>query len=80
METLELKITRIGNSRGVRLPAEIIQKYKLGDSVILEQRPNEIALRPKKQKKLSWKETYQKMAAAREDWSDLENISSDGLE
>jgi antitoxin MazE len=80
METLELKITRIGNSRGVRLPAEVIRKYKLGDSVIMEQRPTEIALRPKKQKKLTWKDTYREMAVAREDWSDLENVSSDGLE
>jgi len=80
METLELKITRIGNSRGVRLPADIIRKYKLGDSVIMEQRPTEIALRPKKQKKLTWKDTYKEMSAAHEDWSDLENLSSDGLE
>jgi len=80
METLELKITRIGNSRGVRLPAEIIQKYKLGETILLEQRPDEIALRPKNQKKLTWKETYKQMAAASEDWSDLDSLSADGLE
>jgi antitoxin MazE len=80
METVELKITRIGNSRGVRLPAKIIQKYRLGDSVILEERPNEIALRPKRQKKLSWKETYKEMAAASEDWSDFDKLAGDGLE
>jgi antitoxin MazE len=80
METLELKITRIGNSRGLRLPARIISKYKLGEAVILEQRPDEIALRPKKQKKLSWKDTYKEMAAASEDWSDMDKLSADGLE
>lgn len=81
METIELKITRIGNSRGLRLPAQIISKYKLGETVILEQRKDEIALRPKKQKKLSWKETYRQMAAAAgEDWSDFDKLSSDGLE
>jgi antitoxin MazE len=80
METLELKITRIGNSRGLRLPAKIISKYKLGETVILEQRKDEIALRPKKQKKASWKETYKQMAAAPEDWSDFDKLSSDGLE
>ena len=80
METLELKITRIGNSRGVRLPVELIRKYKLGDSVLVEQRPNEIALRPKKQKKLPWKDTYKQMAAAQEDWSGFDKLSSDGLE
>jgi antitoxin component of MazEF toxin-antitoxin module len=80
MDTLELKIARIGNSRGVRLPAGIIQKYKLGDTVILHQRPDEIALRAKKQKKLTWKETYKQMAAASEDWADLDALSADGLE
>jgi antitoxin MazE len=80
METLELKITRIGNSRGVRLPAEIIRKYRLGETIVLEQRPDEIALRPKKQKKLNWKETYKQMAAESEDWSDLDALSADGLE
>lgn len=80
MDTIELKITRIGNSRGVRLPAGIIEKYKLGDAVILEQRPDEIALRPKKQKKLTWKETYKQMAGASEDWSDFDALSADGLE
>jgi antitoxin component of MazEF toxin-antitoxin module len=80
METLELKITRIGNSRGVRLPAELIRKYKLGDRLIVEQRPDEIALRAKKQKKLPWKDTYKQMAAANEDWSDFDKLASDGLE
>jgi antitoxin MazE len=80
MATLELKITRIGNSRGIRLPAQIISKYKLGETVILEQRKDEIALRPKTQKKLNWKETYKQMAATAEDWSDFDKLSSDGLE
>jgi antitoxin MazE len=79
METLELKITRIGNSRGIRLPAQIISKYKLGETVLLEQRKDEIALRPKKQKKLGWKETYKQMATTSEDWSDFDKLSSDGL-
>ena len=29
--------------------------------------------------KLSWKETYQAMAAANEDWSDMDVAVSDGL-
>jgi len=30
-------------------------------------------------RKLSWKETYQAMAAANEDWSDLDIAVADGL-
>lgn len=80
MKTIELKVTRIGNSRGVRLPADVIQRYKLESVVLMELRPDELAIRPKKQKKLSWKETYEQMAASKEDWSDLESLAADGLE
>jgi antitoxin MazE len=76
MKTLELTITRIGNSRGVRLPAGVLRRYRIGDTVIMEQRPDEIALRPKRARnqKLPWAETYQQMAQADEGWSDWESL------
>ena len=70
MKTVELSITRIGNSRGIRIPAEMLRRYKLNTSVILEERAGELVLRPKKQTKLSWAETFADMAAEKEDWSD----------
>jgi antitoxin component of MazEF toxin-antitoxin module len=80
MKTQELTVTQIGNSRGVRLPAEVLRRYGIGDTVLMEQRPDEIVLRPKRHrgKKLSWKETYQQMAQADEDWSDWE-AANEGL-
>jgi antitoxin MazE len=80
MKTMELSVTRIGNSRGVRLPAELLRRYRIGETVLLEQRPDEIALRPKHSRKLSWAETAKAMAAAREDWSDWESTVADGLD
>lgn len=80
MKTVELAITRIGNSRGIRIPADILRRYKLGKSVILEERPDELALRPSKQTKHSWKETYAEMAAEKEDWSAWDTTSGDGLQ
>jgi antitoxin MazE len=74
MKTQELTVTQIGNSRGVRLPAAVLRRYGIGDSVLMEQRPDEIVLRPKGNRgnKLSWAETYQQMAHADEDWSEWE--------
>jgi hypothetical protein len=46
MKTLELTVTRVGNSRGVRLPADVLRRYRIGGKVIMEQRSDEIALRP----------------------------------
>ncbi len=79
MKTVELTITRIGNSRGIRIPADILRRYKLDTTVILEERADELALRPSKPTKLSWKETYAEMAAEAEDWSEWDTASGDGL-
>ena len=40
------------------------------------QRPDEIALRPKRNRRqqLTWAETYQQMAESDEDWSDWEAL------
>lgn len=80
MKPMELPLTRIGNSRGVRLPAALIKKYGFSRTIILEERAREIVLRPKRETKLSWEETAGEMAAEQEDWSDLESTVGDGLD
>ncbi len=80
MKPMELPLTRIGNSRGVRLPAALIKKYGFSRTIILEARAREIVLRPKRETKLSWEETASEMAAEQEDWSDLESTVGDGLD
>jgi len=74
MKTIEVAVARIGNSRGIRLPAEVLRRYQVQDILLMEQRPDEIALRPKRARrgKLTWGETYQQMAQANEDWTDWE--------
>ncbi|MBU6399871.1 MAG: AbrB/MazE/SpoVT family DNA-binding domain-containing protein [Verrucomicrobia bacterium] len=76
MKTSELTVTRVGNSRGVRLPADVLRRYQIGDTLLMEQRPDEIVLRPKRSRrqKLTWVETYQQMAQTEEDWSDWEAL------
>lgn len=80
MKTIEVTVTRIGNSRGIRLPAEVLRRYQVQNILLMEQRPDEIALRPKRtrRRKLSWAETYQQMAQANEDWADWE-AAGEGL-
>jgi antitoxin MazE len=76
-----LKISRIGNSRGIRLPAAMLRKYHMKNSVVAEERSDEIALRAKRSvhPKLSWADTAKAMSAAREDWSEWDVTASDGL-
>ncbi len=80
MKTIELKVSRIGNSKGIRLPAAILETYGISDSLLLEQRPDEHVLRTKMRKKLSWKQTFEEMAAQRENWLDFDHTVADGLD
>ena len=82
MKTMELKVARIGNSRGVRLPAASLRRYRIGDAVIMEERSDGILLRPAgaHQPKLTWEETAREIAAAAEDWSAWDAAAADGLE
>jgi len=78
-QNLELKIVRIGNSRGVRLPKSVIEKYALRESLVLEERDEGLLLRSSNDKRLSWDETFKEMAREKEDWSDLDSTLADGL-
>jgi SpoVT / AbrB like domain. len=77
--TKDLKVIPIGNSRGVRLPKSVLDKYAITDTVVLEEREDGILLRSKQDDRLSWEETYKEMAREREDWSDLDVMLDDGL-
>ena len=80
-EIVELKIVPIGNSKGVRLPKEILERYAIGESIVLEAREEGLVFRNEKDKRLSWAETYKDMAREREDWRDIEEATiADGLD
>jgi antitoxin MazE len=81
MSTRILKVSRIGNSRGIRLPATMLRRYRITDSVVAEEKAHEIVLRPGRSgtPKLSWEETAKAMAAVKEDWSLWDSVASDGL-
>jgi len=82
MKIQELKVARIGNSRGVRLPASSLKRYRIGSLMIMEERAEGILLRPTGPavEKLTWEATAREMAAAGEDWSDWDAVDTDGLE
>ena len=82
MRTRELKVARIGNSRGVRLPASSLKRYAVGSVMIMEERTEGILLRSAGPaiEKLDWEDTAREMAVSREDWSEWDDIGSDGLD
>jgi antitoxin component of MazEF toxin-antitoxin module len=79
MKTMELKLSRMGNSRGVRLPAGLISRYGFGGGMAAEVREEGLLLKPSRPGKLSWAETAREMAASGENWDEWTNMT-DGLE
>ena len=61
MQSQTLKVVRIGNSRGVLLPAPMLSHYRIGHAVIAERTAAEILLRPKRDGLLSWDDTFRAM-------------------
>lgn len=63
-------------SRGVRFPAEVLRRHRVGDALIMEQRPDEVVLRPKntRRQRLKRAETYEQTAQAEEEWSAWQSL------
>ena len=80
IRTKNIKLISIGNSKGVRIPKAILQKYGFSDSLLLEETEQGILLRRPEDAKLSWEETYKAMAEEKENWEDFDSVILDGLE
>jgi antitoxin MazE len=75
-----INIVPIGNSKGIRIPKTLLQKYGFSDSLILEETEQGLLLRKTEDGKLSWEDTYRAMALESENWTDLDVALLDGLE
>ena len=80
LRTRDTKIVPIGNSKGVRIPKALLQKYGLKNSILIEETDKGLLLRNKDESKLSWEDTFQAMANEKEQWEDFDTTLLDGLE
>jgi len=64
---MEVQIISIGNSKGIRLPKVILEKYNLDDKLELEMKDDCIVLKPLKTPRLGWDEAFKKMNAQKDD-------------
>jgi len=76
----DTKLVPIGNSKGVRIPKALLQKYGLKNSLLIEETDKGLLLRNKEESKLSWEDTYKTMANGKENWDDFDTTLLDGLE
>ncbi|KRP34807.1 MAG: hypothetical protein ABS34_12335 [Opitutaceae bacterium BACL24 MAG-120322-bin51] len=74
-----VKLAKIGNSKGIRLSKQLLQRYQINESVEIETTPDSIILRPLRNEKLDWASTYKQMADAAEDWTVWDAVAEEGL-
>ena len=78
--TREVNLIAIGNSKGIRLPKALLDRYGWSDALILEQLEDAVVLRGKGSNRRPWEETYRAMAAESEDWSTFDIAMAEGVE
>ena len=58
---MELSIIKIGNSKGLRLPKALLDKYHLQDKVEVILEEEQIILKPAYQPRKGWEEAFARM-------------------
>ena len=62
-----LDIVKIGNSKGVRLPAVVLKECNITDQVNIEVSDGRIIMYPVKQPRAGWEKAFRRMHAAGDD-------------
>jgi len=61
MNSIKVKIIRIGNSKGIRLSKSLIEQYNMKDEVLLEAKKDSIVIRPVENPRANWEKSFEKM-------------------
>ena len=61
MNSIKVKIIRIGNSRGIRLSKSLIEQYNMKDEVLLEAKKDSIVIRPVENPRADWEKSFEEM-------------------
>jgi antitoxin MazE len=61
MNSIKVKIIRIGNSKGIRLSKSLIKQYNMKDEVLLEAKKDSIVIRPVENPRAGWEKSFKKM-------------------
>ena len=58
---MELSIIKIGNSKGLRLPKEVLKQYEIEDKVQLVLDKQQIIIKPVKKPRSGWEDAFKNM-------------------
>jgi antitoxin MazE len=66
-QSTRIKLVKIGNSRGIRIPKAVIERLNLCDDVEMVVKEDHIELRPGRHPRDGWAEAFQQMAQRGDD-------------
>ena len=71
---MRVELTRIGNSRGIRIPKPLIQQCGLGDTVDLRVTADGLVVTPHRAARQGWREAFAASASAKDEELLLDNL------
>ena len=64
---MNIKLIKIGNSRGIRIPHTILQQVKIKDELEMEVLDEKLVLKPVKKARRGWDKAFMKMHQQKDD-------------
>ncbi|GAB2596962.1 AbrB/MazE/SpoVT family DNA-binding domain-containing protein [Spirosoma areae] len=58
---MRFAIVSIGNSKGIRIPKTVLDKYQISNSVEVEMREDGLVLRPVRNPREGWEDAFRQM-------------------
>ena len=74
---MDLSIISVGNSKGIRLPKTLLEKYNIKDKVELILEKGYIILKPKSQPRSGWENEFKKMHENGDDNLFIQDVFND---
>ncbi len=74
---MQVRVIRIGNSRGIRLSKTILQKYDIQDNVELILEDEQIVVKPTSMARQGWNEAFKKMHLEGDDQLLIDDVFAD---
>ena len=74
---MEISIIRIGNSKGLRLPKDILKRYNIKETVELVFEKGYIILKPKAEPRKGWDKAFKKMHENKDDELLMDDVFDD---
>lgn len=64
---MKLRLVRIGNSRGIRIPKPVLDQCRLQDAVELQVEEDRLVIFPRRRLREGWEEAFRSAGPSRDD-------------